>query len=174
MSNIDRDIDPGIDLNRREFVSGGLLDEAVSRRDFLAAGLALGALAALPMPADAQAPADGRITVHVLDTYAGRPGGGMRVDLSVQDGSGWKLVKSAMTVASGRTADPLMSGASMLTGNFMLEFFHAEYFRRGAFLPQPPFYDRVTHYFPVPTLKTNYHITIVTAPWGYTTGRWKE
>lgn len=163
-----------IDLNRREFLSGGLLDEELSRRDFIAAGLALGALAALPTTAGAQAPSDGRVTVHVLDTYAGRPGGGMRVDLSIQEGGAWKLVKSAMTVATGRTADPMMSGSGMLTGNFMLEFFHAEYFRRGAFLPQPPFYDRVVHFFSVPTRTTNYHITIVTAPWGYTTGRWKE
>lgn len=163
-----------IDSKRREFFSGGLLDEAISRRDFLGASAALGALAALPMTAQAQQPIDGRVTVHVLDTYAGRPGGGMRVDLSAQEGGAWKLVKSAMTVATGRTAEPMMSGDAMRTGDFMLEFFHADYFRRGAFLPQPSFYDRVVHFFSVPTMKTNYHITIVTAPWGYTTGRWKE
>ena len=162
-------------FDRRQFLTRGLLDDAnVDRRGFLGASLALGAFAALPATADAQASAEGRLTCHVLDTYSGRPGGGMRVDLSIMDTGTWKLVKSAMTVDSGRTADPLMSGAGMQTGNFMLEFFHADYFKARAFLPNPPFFDRVVHFFSVPSKTVAYHITMVTAPWGYTTYRWKE
>lgn len=136
--------------------------------------LALGSLTALSFQAAAQA-GEGRLTCHVLDTYGGRPGGGMRVDLSMQDAGGtWKPVKSAMTVDSGRTAEPLMTGTGMQTGNFMLEFFHADYFKARAYLPTPAFYDRVVHFFEVPQPTTRYHITLVAAPWGYTTYRWKE
>ena len=162
-------------IDRRNFLTRGLLDDtSMGRRDFLGATLALGALAALPATANAQGVAAGRLTCHVLDSYSGRPGGGMRVDLSIQEGGAWKLVKSALTVDSGRTADPLMSGDGMQTGNFMLEFFHAEYFKVRAFLPTPPFYDRVVHFFAIPAKTVAYHITLVTAPWGYTTYRWKE
>ena len=162
-------------IDRRNFLTRVLQDDtSLGRRDFLSASLALGAFAALPGTADAQGVAAGRLTCHVLDTYSGRPAGGMRVDLSLQEGGAWKLVKSALTVDSGRTADPLMTGDGMQTGNFMLEFFHAEYFKVRAFLPTPPFYDRVVHYFAIPVKTVAYHITLVTAPWGYTTYRWKE
>jgi len=163
-----------VEFAHRQLMAAGRASGAMSRRGFLGAGAAIGSLALGPPEVLAQSHDEGRLTVHVLDTYAGRPGGGMRVDLSMQDGDSWKPVKSATTVASGRTAEPLMSGAGMLTGNFMLEFFHAEYFRRGAFLPQPAFYDRVVHFFAVPSKSSKTHITIVTAPWGYTTARWKE
>jgi 5-hydroxyisourate hydrolase len=145
-----------------------------SRRHFITQGAALGALSTLPLASQAQAAGEGRVTCHVLDSYAGRPGGGMRVDLSVQEGGSWKLLKSDVTVASGRTAEPLISGSALRTGAFMLEFFHADYFRRSAFLPQPAFFDRVVHFFSLPDLASKYHLTVVTAPWGYTTARWKE
>jgi 5-hydroxyisourate hydrolase len=169
-----------IKQDRRDFMLRGLLDEpTMDRRDFLGAGLAIGAMGAAgtlalgPETAHAQAGV-GRLTCHALDTYSGRPAGGMRVNLSIQEGTGWKLLKNVMTVDSGRTAEPLMTGEGMLTGNFMLEFFHSEYFKARAFLPNPPFYDRVVHFLSVPNKSATYHITLVAAPWGYTTFRWKE
>lgn len=146
---------------------------SLPRRDFIGAGLALGAGAALSTSASAQT-AGGQLTCHMLDTYDGRPGGGLRVDLSKLVGGAWTLVKSAITVDSGRTAEPLMSGDGMQTGQFMLEFFHADYFKTRAYLPSTPFFDRVTHFLEVPKTTTRYHITLVASPWGYTTYRWKE
>ncbi|CAN5696428.1 hypothetical protein BH09PSE5_BH09PSE5_47280 [soil metagenome] len=148
-----------------------------SRRDFLGGSLAAAGSLAVAMPPSAlaqTAPGAGQLTCHVLDTYAGRPAGGMRVDLSILEGTTWKQIKSVMTTDPGRPAEPLMRGEGMLTGQFMLEFFHADYFKARAFLPNPPFFDRVTHFFNVPGPATRYHITLVTAPWGYTTFRWKE
>jgi 5-hydroxyisourate hydrolase len=153
---------------------------AIDRRSLLAAGLTIGALSVGEASAQAVPPAavgasgPGRLTCHVLDTYSGRPAEGMKVELSTRDGAAWKLVRSAMTVGTGRTAEPLMTGEAMLTGDFMLEFFHADYFGRRAFLPNPPFYDRIVHFFAVPAKETKYHITMVAAPWGYSTFRWKE
>jgi 5-hydroxyisourate hydrolase len=155
-------------------------EPGMDRRALLGGGLTFGALAVMTDAADAQTvPAaasagPGRLTCHVLDTYSGRPGEGMKVELSMRDGAGWKLIKSAMTVPSGRTADPLMTGDGMLTGEFMLEFFHSDYFGKRAFLPNPPFYDKVVHFFSIAAKDTKYHITMVAAPWGYSTFRWKE
>jgi 5-hydroxyisourate hydrolase len=152
------------------------LHEAFSRRDFMSSAMFAGAsaamLSALPGIAQAQAPTEGHIGVFILDTYAGRPAIGMRVDLSIQDGNGWKPVNSYASWRPG--VEPLMRGDAMVTGNYMLEFFHSEYFRPRAFLPNPPFYDRVVHFFNVPSKQTPIHITFIGSPWGYTTARWKE
>ena len=34
------------------------------------------------------------ITTHVLDSYIGKPGAGVKIDFSVRDGDSWKLMKS--------------------------------------------------------------------------------
>ena len=34
----------------------------------------------------------GRITTHVLDTANGKPGAGMKLEFSVLEGQGWKLL----------------------------------------------------------------------------------
>lgn len=152
------------------------MQHLISRRDLLGTGLSIGTIAGVTLPAGATTPdgGPGQLTCHVLDTHGGRPGGGMRVDLSIHDHGAWKLLRSATTVDTGRTAEPLMRGDDMRTGRFMLEFFHADYFRARTTLPSQPFFDRVVHFFDVPTLATRYHITLVAAPWGYTTFRWKE
>ncbi|MEC5385990.1 hydroxyisourate hydrolase [Uliginosibacterium sp. H3] len=167
------------DEQRRRFMFRDLLDDVrMDRRGFLGASMAMGAFGAMAgfaPDAEAQTPgAPGQLTCHVLDTYSGRPGGGMRVDLSVPDGSGWKVVKSTVTTDTGRPLEPLMSGDTLVPGNYMVEFFHADYFKARAYLPTPAFFDRVVHFFNVPAKTTRYHLTLVTAPWGYTTYRWKE
>lgn len=124
--------------------------------------------------ADEAAANPGELTCHVLDIHAGCPAAGMTVELSVQDGGRWKLIKSVDTDSSGRTAEPLLMHDEMLIGAFMLEFFHAAYFGKHATLPNPPFYDKVVHFFSIPTKATRYHITLVAAPWGYSTYRWKS
>ncbi len=152
-------------------------DPMLDRRALLGGGLTLGLLTAMNEEAAAQAAAPsgpGRLTCHVLDTYTGKPGEGMKVELFTRDGAGWKVVKSVVTTATGRTQDPLFAGDGMMTGDFMLEFSHADYFKQRAFLPNPPFYDKVVHYFSIPTKETKYHITMVASPWGYSTFRWKE
>ncbi len=115
-----------------------------------------------------------RLSMHMLDTIRGEGAAGIRVDFSKLEGGSYKLVRTITTNEAGRTAEPLMTGDAMLTGNFMLEFFHAVYFKARAYPPAPPFFDRVTHFFSIPAKMTAYHITMVAAPWGYTTYRWKE
>ena len=53
----------------------------------------------------------GKLTTHVLDTANGRPGAGMKVELSVSKGRRWKVLKSVTTNKDGRTDEPLLEGA---------------------------------------------------------------
>ena len=71
--------------------------DRIARSLFTAAILCLAALTALP----ARAEGDGRLTTHVLDIMIGQPGVGMRIDFSVQEGSGYRLIKTLETILSG-------------------------------------------------------------------------
>ena len=86
------------------------------RRQFALSGLALGAAALLPAAASAQtpAPAQGaspvvqaglspRLTVHAIDIYNGSAGAGLRIDFSRKNGESYKLVRSVVTNATGRS-----------------------------------------------------------------------
>ena len=69
----------------------------IARCLFTAAILCLAALTAAP----AMAEGDGRLTTHVLDTMIGKPGVGMRIDFSVQEGAGYRLIRTLETILSG-------------------------------------------------------------------------
>ena len=115
----------------------------------------------------------GELTCHVLDTHGGKPAGGMRVDLAIRDGANWKALKSVTTVATGRTAAPLLDATEIAAGEYRLEFHHADYFARQAKLSDPPFYDRIVHFLAIDAADAHCHITMVASPWGYSTYRWK-
>jgi hydroxyisourate hydrolase len=114
----------------------------------------------------------GELSCHVLDTYSGKPADGMRVDLSIQIAGEWKQVASMTTSATGRPAAPLLTGQDMIAGTYRLDFHHAGYFATVAPLADPPFYDQVVHFFSILTPDDHIHITVVAAPWGYSTYRW--
>lgn len=114
----------------------------------------------------------GRLTTHVLDTAHGRPGAGVRVDLSVLEGGGWRLIKTVRTNADGRTDQPLLAGEEMKPGQYELLFHVADYFaQQGAALAQPPFFDRIPVRFGVADANLHYHVPLLCAPWSYTTYR---
>lgn len=114
----------------------------------------------------------GRLSTHVLDTAAGRPAAGMRIDFSILESGKWTLLKSLRTNADGRTDEPLMAGEAMRTGEFELVFHVAEYFRgQGVALPEPPFIDRVPLRFGIADPLAHYHVPLLCSPWSYTTYR---
>ena len=56
----------------------------------------------------------GRLTTHVLDTAAGRPAEGVRIELfRLLPGAAEMLVACTMTNADGRTGAPLLQGAEV-------------------------------------------------------------
>jgi 5-hydroxyisourate hydrolase len=114
----------------------------------------------------------GRLSTHVLDTAAGRPAAGMRIDFSVINGERWRLIKTLRTNADGRTDAPLLEASEMAAGQYKIEFHVADYFRSlGTTLPQPPFLDIVPLRFGIADTAAHYHVPLLCSPWSYSTYR---
>jgi 5-hydroxyisourate hydrolase len=114
----------------------------------------------------------GRLTTHVLDTAAGRPAAGMRIELSILEGGRWRVLGTVATNAEGRTDAPLAEGAALVRGEYRLVFEVAAYYRaRGVALADPPFLDRVPLRFGVADPQAHYHVPLLCSPWSYSTYR---
>jgi len=106
----------------------------------------------------------GKLTTHVIDTANGRPGAGMKVELSVYEGAAWKRLKSVTTNKDGRTDEPLVDGV-LKPGQYRLKFYVGEYFNKKDFL------DMVPVRFNVTDANAHYHVPLLCSPWSYTTYR---
>ncbi|MBS0453570.1 MAG: hydroxyisourate hydrolase [Proteobacteria bacterium] len=162
-----------------------------ARRQFALSGLALGAAALAPRaalaqasataPAPGAAPATGpivqagaspRLTVHAIDTYFGSAAAGLRIDFSKREGDGWKLVRSVVTNANGRSEEPLLVGDSYQPGEYELVLHAQEYFeRRKANLPTPPFLSTVPVRIRIADVSKRFHLPIQLGPWSYSYSR---
>ncbi len=114
----------------------------------------------------------GKLTTHVLDTAAGIPARGMRIDLyRASDGDPVALT-TLHTNADGRAPAPLLDGETFRVGRYELVFHVAAYFRaQGAALPEPPFLDQVTIAFGIGDAAAHYHVPLLVSPWSYSTYR---
>ena len=109
----------------------------------------------------------GRLSTHVLDTSAGRPGVGVRVVLRRGD----EVLADTRTNADGRTDKPLLEGAAFRTGAYELSFHVGDYFRaRATALSDPPFLDVIPLHFSIAE-DTHYHVPLLVSPFGYSTYR---
>jgi 5-hydroxyisourate hydrolase len=109
----------------------------------------------------------GRLSTHVLDTSAGRPGAGVRLVLR-RDG---EVLVDIRTNADGRTDKPLLEGAAFRTGAYELTFHVGDYFRaRGTPLADPPFLDVIPLRFSIAD-DADYHVPLLVSPFGYSTYR---
>jgi 5-hydroxyisourate hydrolase len=112
----------------------------------------------------------GKLTTHVLDTAAGTPARGMRVDLRALDGA--RVITSFDTDADGRASGPLLEGGAFVAGRYTLTFHVGDYFRRaGAALPDPAFLDEVVIAFGIADAAAHYHVPLLVSPWSYSTYR---
>jgi 5-hydroxyisourate hydrolase len=147
------------------------MNDAVERRAFLTAGLAVGALAASSGGAAAQTAVSPRMTLHALDVYSGKPAANMRVDLSVLDGQNYRLIKTVSTTVSGRPDGPVLGGEECKVGEYELLFHVADYYADlGVKLPSLPFLNKVPVRFAV-FEPAAYHIPLLLTPWSYSTYR---
>lgn len=114
-----------------------------------------------------------RLSTHVLDTSSGTPARGVVIELSRIDQAGFRtLLKRTVTNADGRTDEPLLSGASMIAGQYELVFVVGEYFRsRHADLPSPAFLDVIPVRFAIADESGHYHVPLLASPWSYSTYR---
>jgi 5-hydroxyisourate hydrolase len=142
----------------------------LSRRTLLGAGSTLLAFAAFGTSAVRAAGTPG-LTTHMLDTASGKPAEGVKVDFSVLDGSAYKLIKTVLTNADGRT-EPLLTPENMKVGQYELVFYIGAYFTKlGTVLPNPPFIEKAVIQFGMADATSHYHVPLLASPWSYTTYR---
>ena len=161
--------------------------DSIHRRSFLAAGGMLSAAALLPtrataasdtLPSLAQANAPqpaakpatgpGRLTFHGIDTYHGATIGTLKVDILMQDGDAYRLVKSFDTAKNGRSDGALFEGDTFKPGRYEMVMHVGDYYAAlGTRLPSPAFITRVPLRFGVADARERYHIAVLFGPWSY-------
>ena len=114
----------------------------------------------------------GRLTTHVLDTAAGRPAAGLRIDLYRRDGATRQTLLSVTTNDDGRVDGPLLEGDGFSVGRYELVFHAAAYLRAtGTALPDTPFLDEIVIAFGIDDADQHYHVPLLLSPYGYSTYR---
>ena len=114
----------------------------------------------------------GQLTTHVLDTAAGLPAGGVRIEVRDLSSPESTLLLSTATGVDGRCAAPLLGGAAFHTGRYSLTFFVGEYFRaRGVSLPDPAFIEEAIVHIGIASAEQHYHVPLLVSPWAYSVYR---
>ena len=114
----------------------------------------------------------GQLTTHVLDTSAGLPAAGIRIELHELAATGPKLLATAATGDDGRCPTPLLTGSSFRSGRYALTFHVAEYFlARGVKLPVPAFLEDVVVRIGIAEPSEHYHVPLLISPWSYSVYR---
>ena len=113
------------------------------------------------------------ISTHVLDNLTGRPGAGMRIDFSVLEDGRWKLVKSIVTNADGRTDRPVLAAADAKAGEYELAFHLGDYYTtRHKLAPEALFVDTIVPIrFALFDIKQHFHVPMLCTPWSCATYR---
>jgi 2-oxo-4-hydroxy-4-carboxy-5-ureidoimidazoline decarboxylase len=115
---------------------------------------------------------EGRLSTHVLDTSRGKPAAGMKVALKERGKSAEAILKETVTNHDGRTDAPLLAGAPLRIGRYVLEFDAGAYFAaQGEVVSAPPFLDVVPIRFSIAEPEGHYHVPLLVNPWSYSTYR---
>lgn len=114
----------------------------------------------------------GALTTHALNTMAGKPAVGLRIDLSIREGDVWRRLKTVRTNAQGRTDAPLLDASEMRDAQYELLFHVDEYFAGlGVAQSGRAFLDEVPIRFRVADVAEHYHVPLLMTPWSYSTYR---
>ena len=106
------------------------------------------------------------LTTHVLDTAAGRPAAGVKVELWRMDAPGGPaLVTERLTNADGRTDAPLLAAEGFAPGRYELRFHVGAHFGGAGFLDVVPIAVRLE------AGQGHYHVPLLCSPWSYSTYR---
>jgi len=112
----------------------------------------------------------GQLTTHVLDTSAGLPAAGVRIELLPLDMAAPE-VTVRITGIDGRCA-PLLAGEALRVGRYSLTFDTAAYFRgRGIELPEPAFIEQAVIRIGIADSSQHYHLPLLISPWSYSVYR---
>lgn len=111
-----------------------------------------------------------KLTTHVLDTANGVPAANMAFRLYRREGDARHLIREGRTNADGRCDEPLLSGDTMQSGQYELEFEAGEYFGLSGQDSQP-FLDDVILRFGINDPTSHYHVPLLVSPFSYSTYR---
>ena len=112
------------------------------------------------------------ISTHVLDNLTGAPGVGMRIDFSVFEAGRWKLLKTLVTNADGRTDHPVLSAAEARIGEYELAFHIGDFYAARKLAPEALFVDSVMPVrFKLFDTAQHYHVPMLCTPWSCATYR---
>jgi 5-hydroxyisourate hydrolase len=109
-----------------------------------------------------------KLTTHALDTYSGKPGKGMKLDVYLILEKREKI-KSVILNNDGRPDEVLVE--PIKTGNYELVFHVGEYFKNNTKLQNPNFLNEVSIKFGISNPKEKYHVPLLFSPWSYSTYR---
>ena len=113
----------------------------------------------------------GQLTTHVLDTSAGRPAGGLRIELYRLD-PGRELLNEGLTNQDGRPDAPLLDGDAFINGEYELVFHAGDYLdQHGSGERENRFLNLVPIRFVVSDSTEHYHVPLLLSPFGYSTYR---
>ncbi len=114
----------------------------------------------------------GKLTTHILDTAAGKPGSNIQIQLYFLKDDSWELVKETTSNDDGRCDAPLLEGDDLKVGQYELIFYAGEYFEnQGIDLPTTKFLDEIVLRFGVPDASEHYHVPLLVSPYSYSTYR---
>ena len=107
-----------------------------------------------------------KLTTHVLDTMAGIPAAGLKIDLyRVEDGKA-KLLTSRTTNDDGRVDTPLLEKRDFKLGTYRLDFHAGDYLKSSS-----DFLGLIPIQFIISDLKRHYHVPLLLSAYGYSTYR---
>ena len=106
----------------------------------------------------------GYLTTHVLDTGAGRPAAGLKIDLYRIEGDTRTHLKSVITNADGRTDAQILPEAEFAIGTYELVFHAGDYLGKRDFLDVIPLRFTLSE-------TSHYHVPLLLSPYSYSTYR---
>ena len=112
-----------------------------------------------------------KLTTHVLDTYFGKPGKNIKVDVYYVSEKKRDKLNSIVLNNDGRSEKSLVEGANFKEGQYELVFFVGDYFKKITEIPKIPFLDDVVIKFGISNAKEHYHVPLLVSPWSYSTYR---
>lgn len=114
----------------------------------------------------------GQLTTHILDTSAGLPAKGVRIEVHHLDGAALELLAERTTEGNGRCAVPLLEGPQLRRGRYRLTVHMGAYFAsRGIELSDPPFLEQAIVQIGIADPQQHYHVPLLITPWSYSVYR---
>src|SRR6185369_16791681 len=106
------------------------------------------------------------ISTHILDTGAGKPANGVKIQLEFLEKSNYRQVAAAETNADGRVPPGWLN--EFQTGTYRIRFHIGDYFKSNE---QPCFYPYVEIVFEVKDVSQHYHVPLLVSSYGFSTYR---